>query len=224
VSALPPSHSNRQPPYQPPLAGVHERVLDVILESMGAGITVVGREGNFILCNAAAAYIFGITREHTARSYGTAPRAFVYPTASRPIRVTSCPVSGAGRRTVEEAELFVRHALAPKGIWVNVRARPFACEAGNLIGPSLFTANSSRARTGNRRCGPRRGAAASCSRKTSPVSCAVPLDGRVLDCNEAFAPMLGCGCRAELEALNALAFYYQPSDRAHILARLQDQK
>ncbi len=50
------------------------------------------------------------------------------------------------------------------------------------------------------------------------------LDGRVLECNEAFAKMLGYDASEEVTSLNVHAFYCQPEDRGAILGRLHERK
>jgi len=47
------------------------------------------------------------------------------------------------------------------------------------------------------------------------------LDGRILDCNESLATMLGYGSREELLSQHASALYFEPADREDFLARLR---
>jgi PAS domain S-box-containing protein len=47
--------------------------------------------------------------------------------------------------------------------------------------------------------------------------------GRVLDCNEAFARMMGYPCRAEILTRDAAEFYHRPVDRQALLARLRER-
>lgn len=47
------------------------------------------------------------------------------------------------------------------------------------------------------------------------------LDGRILDCNEAFARTMGCASRAEMLEEHALNFYFDPADREAYLQQLQ---
>jgi diguanylate cyclase (GGDEF)-like protein/PAS domain S-box-containing protein len=50
------------------------------------------------------------------------------------------------------------------------------------------------------------------------------LDGRILDCNSAFARILGYPSRDEVLKVSALDLYAEPSDRASFLARLAHQR
>jgi two-component system NtrC family sensor kinase len=45
--------------------------------------------------------------------------------------------------------------------------------------------------------------------------------GRILDCNDAFARIVGLGSPAEVLATNLAAFYVNPKDRVQLLERLQ---
>jgi len=49
-------------------------------------------------------------------------------------------------------------------------------------------------------------------------------DGRILDCNDAFARIFGCDSRQETLGRPAQEFYFDPADRAEFLARLQKER
>ncbi len=58
----------------------------------------------------------------------------------------------------------------------------------------------------------------------SPAGMLLTLDdgsGRILDCNDAFAQIVGFGSPAEVLATNLAAFYVNPKDRVQLLERLQ---
>jgi len=50
------------------------------------------------------------------------------------------------------------------------------------------------------------------------------IDGRILDCNEAFAEMLGCGSRSEALSRSASDFYLSESDRGALLETLRSAR
>jgi len=50
------------------------------------------------------------------------------------------------------------------------------------------------------------------------------MDGRYLDCNEAYARMHGYSSREEALASNVVSVYLQPSDRMEALARIRKLK
>ncbi|MCS6937436.1 MAG: PAS domain S-box protein [Candidatus Bipolaricaulota bacterium] len=49
------------------------------------------------------------------------------------------------------------------------------------------------------------------------------LDGRLLDCNDAFARIMGCASRAEMLGQHALDFYWDPADRQAYLKHLLEK-
>lgn len=49
------------------------------------------------------------------------------------------------------------------------------------------------------------------------------LDGRLLDCNDAFARIMGCASRAEMLQQHALSFYWNPADRQEYLKHLLEK-
>jgi PAS domain S-box-containing protein len=48
-------------------------------------------------------------------------------------------------------------------------------------------------------------------------------DGRLLDCNDSFARMLGYGCRQEVLSIPAPDLYFRPSDRDDLLAKIEQE-
>ncbi len=54
--------------------------------------------------------------------------------------------------------------------------------------------------------------------------CRTTPEGRILECNEAFARMLGYDSSAELLSVNVKALYQKPSERAELIDRLLEQK
>src|SRR5579872_1680982 len=139
MSTLPPSQSDRQAPGDFPPAGAHARVLQVILDSMADGVTVVDQDGNFVLRNAAAEQIFGIAPHHVSPAQWSRECGVCLPDGVTPYADDDLPVRRALRgERVDAAELFVRHARSGEGRWVSVTARPFADERGNRIGAIAF--------------------------------------------------------------------------------------
>ncbi|MGO9272247.1 MAG: PAS domain S-box protein [Terriglobia bacterium] len=60
-------------------------------------------------------------------------------------------------------------------------------------------------------------------RNLAAVFCTT-VDGRILDCNEAFAQILGYGSRLQTLALNAGDLYFRPEDRVEVIQKLQAEK
>jgi PAS domain S-box-containing protein len=225
MSTLPPSQSDRQTPGDFPPAGAHARILQLILDSMGDGVTVVDQDGNFVLRNAAAEQIAGIAPQHASPTQWSQACGVCLPDGITPYPDDQLPALRALRgEYVDGVELFIRQAHGAGGRWVSVSARPFADERGNPIGAIVLYRDV----TGRRQSEQALHASERRYRVLFEKNLAgilrSTLDGRVLECNEAFARMLGYESSQQLATLNAQAFYHQPSDREDLVARLRQQK
>jgi two-component system, cell cycle sensor histidine kinase and response regulator CckA len=181
--------------------------LQFILDSMDDGVTVVDRDGRFVLRNAAAERIAGITAAHASPAEWARDCGVFLPAES-----------------AEAAELLVRHAQAPDGKWVSVTTHPFADELGNPVGRIAIYRDVTLPKQAERALRASETRYRLLFEKNLAGILRSTLDGRVLECNAAFARMLGYDSISELTALNAGAFYCQPSERAELIARLLDRK
>jgi len=111
------------------------QVLKSILDSMGDGVIVANETGSFLLFNPAAERILGIGRTDTTPDEWSGRYGLYLPDQVTLYPPESLPLARAIRgEEVNSAELFVRHADAPAGIWINVTARPLRDEEGRLRG------------------------------------------------------------------------------------------
>ena len=225
MSTLPPSQSGPQTPGEFPPAGTHARVLQLILDSMGDGVTVVDQDGNFVLRNAAAEQIAGITPQHASPIQWARACQVCLSDGVTPCPDDQLPTLRALRgERVDAVELFVRQARGTEGRWVSVTARPFADERGNPIGAIALYRDVTRRRQAEQALRASERRYRLLFEKNLAGILRSTLDGRVLEYNEAFARMLGYDSSSELATLNTRAFYYQPSDREDLIARLRQQK
>jgi two-component system, cell cycle sensor histidine kinase and response regulator CckA len=225
MSTLPPPQSGPQTPGDFPPAGTHARVLQLVLDSMGDGVTVVDQNRNFVLRNAAAEQIAGITPQHASPVHWMRACRVCLPDGITPYPEDALPTLRALRgERVDAVELFVRQARGAEGRWVSVTARPFADEQGNPIGAiALYRDVTGRRQAEQALLASERRYRLLFEKNLAGILRST-LDGRVLECNEAFARMLGYDSSSELATLNARAFYYQPSDRENLVARLRQEK
>ena len=192
---------------------------------MSDGVTVIDRDGNFILRNAAAQQIAGIVPHHASPVQWARACGVCLPDGVTPYPDDELPMLRALRgERIDAAELFVRDAQGLAGTWVSVAARPLADEQGNRIGAiSIY-----RDVTGRKQAEQALRASELRYRLLFEKNLAgilrSTMDGRVLECNEAFARMLGYDSISELAALNSRVLYYHASDRERILKRLQEKK
>jgi signal transduction histidine kinase/ActR/RegA family two-component response regulator len=112
-----------------------ERVLKAVLESVPDGIIVADETGKFLVWNAAAEAIIrmgptDLPPEAWPRQYG-----LYEPDTVTPLAAHEFPLVKAMRgEIVDRMECFVRHALAPDGIWLSIHARPLKEDSGAIRG------------------------------------------------------------------------------------------
>ncbi len=225
MSVAPPSGPDRHGPGEFSSGENQAHVLQFLLENTGDGVTIVDRSGNFIVRNAAAERIAGIQATHQSLSDWLRSCGVRLTDGVTPCPVEQLPASRALRaENVEGVELFVRHPEAPEGKWVSVTARPFLDGQGQLAGAiSIY-------RDVTHRKHAEKALVASEQRyrllfeKNLAGIVRTNLDGRILECNEAFARMLGYGSEAELLSMKMQALYHTPSERDVLINRLREQK
>ena len=101
------------------------RILKSILDSMGDGVIVADETGTFLLFNPAAERIIGIGRTDTTLDEWSERYGLYLPDQVTLCPPESLPLARAIRgEEVDSAELFVRHAEAPAGLWISGTARP----------------------------------------------------------------------------------------------------
>ncbi len=110
-------------------------ILKSVLNSIGEGVVVADLNGKFTVWNPAAEQIVNlgpvdIPKEKWSERYG------VYlPDQVTPYPADRLPLARAIRgESVDADEQFLRHAKAPRGIWLSVTGRPLIDETGILRG------------------------------------------------------------------------------------------
>jgi len=206
-------------------AELEGRILQFVLDSVSDGITVVDACGNLIVCNQAAARLSGVDpSQHSWAAWWNAAEFFAAD-GTTPCPVDESPLARALRgEVIDPTELALRPAAAPDGKWLSVTARPCTDSQGIPIGAiAVFRDITERKQVEMAwRAAERRYRVL--FEKNLAGILRTRLDGRVLECNEAFARMLGYDSSHEAAQLNAQAFYFQASDRDQLLERLRQHK
>jgi len=206
-------------------AGSPAHVLQFILDNMGDGVTIVDEHGNFVLRNVAAERLAGVTAERHSLGEWCRACGVRLPDGITPYPEDQLPTARALRaESVDGAELFVRHAQAPEGKWVSVTARPFVDEQGRTTGAVSIYRDLTRRKHAEQALRASEKRYRLLFEKNLAGIVRTTLDGRILECNEAFARMLGYDSSAELLSVNVQALYQQPADRPELIDRLRDQK
>jgi PAS domain S-box-containing protein len=106
-------------------------LLQSILDNMGDAVIVADEAGKFLECNPAAQRLFGL-REDVESFPAQGPDFCLYHLDRvTPFAAGQLPLARALRgETIDELEVFLRHAQATQGRWLSVAARPLAVATG----------------------------------------------------------------------------------------------
>jgi len=220
MSDLAPSDPHREKKADVSPAGSQAHVLQFVLDSMGDGATIVDEHARFVRRNRAAEHIAGIAPHHASPAEWSRELGVCLPDGVAPFPEDELPILRALRgESVDSVELFVRHPHAPEGKWVSVTARPFADVHGDPKGAIAIYRDVTERKLGEQALRASEGRYRLLFEKNLAGILRTTLDGRVIECNEAFAKMLGYESSEEVASLKAQAFYCQPVDRDAILRR-----
>jgi diguanylate cyclase (GGDEF)-like protein len=111
------------------------RVLQSVFDNMGEGVLVADTQGRLLGYNAAAEDALRFPPPD-AFSADWSKRYGVYlPDKTTPIPLEALPLLRAVQgETVDDAEMYVCHGMAPQGIWLSCSARPLRDENGEQWG------------------------------------------------------------------------------------------
>jgi len=110
-------------------------ILQSILSSMGDGVIVADKNGNFLVFNPAAERMFGRGATQSASSEWSQQYGLYLPDRVTAFPPDQLPLTRSIRgEEVNNVEIFVRHEKAPQGIWTRVNGRPLRDPNGELSG------------------------------------------------------------------------------------------
>ncbi len=109
--------------------------LQQILDSVADGVVVADQEGRFLLFNPAAERILGIGLMDVPQQDWPSVWGCYRPDGVTPFPADELPLACALRgETVTGAEVFIRNASTPAGVWLSVNATPLRGPGGRLEG------------------------------------------------------------------------------------------
>ena len=218
----PGSSSQDRPSISPAIQSV---LGEALLDSIGDGVTVTDRSGGFLLRNAAAERIAGVLPQHASALEWARALGVCLSDGVTLLHEDLSPVLRACRgEAVDSMELFVKHPADSSGRWVSLTARPLPDEHGVPAGAiCIYRDITERKRSEYALRVSEARYRLLFEANLAGILCTT-VAGRVLECNEAFARMLGYNSPAEIASQRASQFYYRPSDRAELLARLEESK
>jgi PAS domain S-box-containing protein len=111
------------------------KILRSILDSISDGVIVTNERGKFLLINPGAEQVLGESQSEAVTGTWTKRSGLYMPDKKTPYPIEKLPLILAIRgEGVDDAEMFVRHAGVPEGMWVSANARPLRDDQGKLRG------------------------------------------------------------------------------------------
>jgi two-component system cell cycle sensor histidine kinase/response regulator CckA len=202
------------------------------LEAFPYGLLIVGADRQITFVNAAATAIFvrrGFQPGSSLDSLQSA-LALYEPAMRSPVPHEQWPPARAlAGQTVDPAEFAARAAVRKNSFWLECGARPLppnhannAGEAGATIDGAVFTIRDITDRK-------KRELALEAADQLRDFIyhgnvagiLHTTIDGRVVDCNDAFVRMLGYDSKEELQGVRAPRFYFDTSERDRLLREIK---
>ncbi len=117
-------------------------LLQLLIDSIGEGIVAADEKGNFVLFNPAAKDIFGLGATDTLPEQWSAKYGLFLPDAVTPYPSNDIPLTRTIRgESIDNIEVFTRHAGKPDGAWVKINGRPIKDETGAIKGGVVVCRN-----------------------------------------------------------------------------------
>ena len=175
------------------------------------GVVVYDAHGAVLLVNPAAQQLLGELLEPSA-AWGSSRFGFFLDGGKE--RVVKLPVERALEGIPDTLECFARNRAFPRGVWVRITGRPLSGGHGAFC----IVENMSRERQDKAA----REASAQLYRVLFERNVAgiirSSLDGSIMECNRAWATMLGLANREQVREYRAADFYEDPAVRDELIA------
>ncbi|TAF51940.1 MAG: PAS domain S-box protein [Oscillatoriales cyanobacterium] len=117
-------------------------LLQLLIDSISDGVVAANTNGNFVLFNPAAANMFGSGSTDTPPDEWAAKYGVFLPDTVTPYPTADIPLVRTLRgESVDDVDIFTRHAGKPEGLWVKISGRPLKDETGALKGGVVVCRN-----------------------------------------------------------------------------------
>ncbi|MBE9187217.1 PAS domain S-box protein [Microcoleus sp. LEGE 07076] len=117
-------------------------LLQLLIDSISDGVVAADEKGNFVLFNPAAENIFGLGSTDTLPNEWSGKYGLFLPDSVTPYPADDIPLARTIRgESVDEVEVFTRHAAQPEGLWVKISGRPLKDETGAIKGGVVICRN-----------------------------------------------------------------------------------
>ena len=110
-------------------------ILESILSNMGDAVIVADREQKFLVFNPAARQMFGMGATATTATEWSRQYGLYLPDKVRLCPPEEFPLARSIRgEQIDDAEMFVRNATTPNGMWIRISGRPLRDAKGEISG------------------------------------------------------------------------------------------
>jgi len=110
-------------------------ILHSILSDMGDAVVVADKDGSFVVFNPAAERMFGQGATQTSPAEWPQRYGLYLPDKVTPFPANQLPLTRSLRgEEVNDAEMYVRNAKVPQGLWIRITGRPLRGPSGEVLG------------------------------------------------------------------------------------------
>ncbi|MCC3453153.1 MAG: PAS domain S-box protein [Microcoleus sp. PH2017_29_MFU_D_A] len=117
-------------------------LLQLLINSISDGVVAADANGNFVLFNPAATNMFGSGSTDALPNEWAAKYGVFLPDTVTPYPTADIPLVRTLRgESVDDVDIFTRHAAQPEGLWVKINGRPLKDETGAIKGGVVVCRN-----------------------------------------------------------------------------------
>ncbi len=203
-----------------------DSLLSALLDAIPEPIVIYDRQAQFVFANTAGQQYFepfGITPEGCIASSHASGRFFEMP-SGRPLTVDDLPLARAFRGEPEpRVEFLVTGVDGQPPFWLDCSARPLITPTGEWVGVILTIRNITSVKEKDAEVAAQRLLLDHVFDRSLAGVVHSTFEGDIIDCNDAFANMLGYATKDELLGLNVAALHFFAETRVEMLRQLESR-